>query len=278
MSMIPRRFPSRIDLCDSLNCASPPPFYQHLCKAIASFRSTLESDGETIILQSLSGLMANTIKLQNHMSLDIAEGNASTCVMQAFSVKHAARIRSCQGHGAGSSWLQAIPSAPKFVLKFSEFRAAAFLRLGIPLPYSQIVTKCDCGTSLDEHGYHLLTCMFGGGLVWQHNTIVATWAKCLDELNIPHQVEPRNRYTDSENRPDITRYDPTGHLTKGLDISLAHPLSCDIVQSAAKISGYVAELREERKMTKYGQQQSIAGSNTTCVPLVLNTLLLGPYG
>ena len=43
---------------------------------------------------------------------------------------------------------------------------------------------------------------------------LSTWAKCLDELNIPHQVEPRNRYTDSENRPDITTYDPTGHLRK----------------------------------------------------------------
>ena len=81
---------------------------------------------------------------------------------------------------------------------------AAFFRFGIPLPYSQIVTKCDCGRSLDEHGYHLLTCKFGGGLIWQHNTIVSTWAKCSDELNTPHQVEPRNRYTDSKNRPDIT--------------------------------------------------------------------------
>ena len=44
--------------------------------------------------------------------------------------------------------------------------------------------------------------------------------------------------------------------------------SCDTVQSAAKISGYAAELREKRKMTKYGQQQSIAGSDTTCIPLV----------
>ena len=97
---------------------------------------------------------------------------------------------------------------------------------------------------------------------------MSTWAKCLDELNIPHQVELRNRYTDSENRPDITTYDPTGHLTKDLDISLAHPHSCYTVQSAAKISGYAAELREKRKMTKYGQQQSIAGSDTTCIPLV----------
>ena len=47
---------------------------------------------------------------------------------------------------------------------------------------------------------------------------VPTWAKCLDELNIPHEVEPRKRYTDSENRPDITTHDPTGHLTKDVDI------------------------------------------------------------
>ena len=29
-------------------------------------------------------------------------------------------------------------------------------------------------------------------------------------------------------------------------------------------------------MTKYGQQQSIARSDTTCIPLVLNTLAFGP--
>ena len=72
--------------------------------------------------------MANPVKLQNRLSSDIAGGNAATCVMQASSVKHAARIRSCQGRGAGS-WLQAIPSAPKFVVKSSEFRVAAFLDL-----------------------------------------------------------------------------------------------------------------------------------------------------
>ena len=101
MSTIPQRFSSRIDLCDGLNCVSPPPFYQHLCKAIAGLPSTLRSDGETLIPQSLSGLMAKPVKLQNRLSSDIAERNAATCVMQASSVKHAARIRSCQGLGAG---------------------------------------------------------------------------------------------------------------------------------------------------------------------------------
>ena len=83
--------------------------------------------------------------------------------------------------------------------------------IGIPLPFSQVVTQCDCGASLDEYGYHLLTCKYGGGPVWQHNIIVSTWAKCLDELSIPHQIEPRNRYADSENRPDIVVCDLDGH-------------------------------------------------------------------
>ena len=131
------------------------------------------------------------------------------CIAQAPSDQDGARIRSCQGHGAGSR-LQAIPLAPKFVLKPSEFQLASSLRLGIPLPFSQVVTQCDCGACLDKYGYHLLTCKYGGGPVWQHNTIVSTWAKCLDELSIPHQVEPRNRYADSENRPDVIAYDPDG--------------------------------------------------------------------
>ena len=70
----------------------------------------------------------------------------------------------------------------KLVIKSSEFRLAAFLRLDTLLPFSQIVTKCDCDASLDEHGSHLI-CKFGWSPVGQHNTIVSTWAKCLDKFN-----------------------------------------------------------------------------------------------
>ena len=113
----------------------PPSFYQHLCEAVASLSATVGSDGEALTPQTLSGLTANPVKLQNSLSSDIAEENAATCIMKTSSVKHAARIRSCQGRGAGL-WLRTIPSAPKFVIKSSEFRLTAFLRLGIPLPFS----------------------------------------------------------------------------------------------------------------------------------------------
>ena len=94
---IPQRFPSRADLCDNLiNYASPPHFYQHLCEAVASLRAIVGLDGEALTPQTLSGLMANPVRLQNHLSSDITEDNAATCIMQTSSVKHAARIRSCQ--------------------------------------------------------------------------------------------------------------------------------------------------------------------------------------
>ena len=135
------------------------------------------------------------------------------------------------------------------------------MRLGIPLPFSQVIHQCDCGACLDEHGYHLLTSKYGGGPVWQHNTIVSTWAKCLDELSIPHQETGT-----LTQRP--VAYDPDGHTTTDLDISMAHPHSGDTLRRAALKSGYAAELREKRKVKKYGQQQSQSGTHTPCIPLV----------
>ena len=118
---------SRADLCDNpINYASPPPFYQHLCEAVASLPATVRLDGEALTPQTLAGLMANPVKLKNRLSSDITEQNAAICIMQTSSVKHAARIRSCQRRGAGS-WLQAIPSAPKFVIKSSEISVGSIL-------------------------------------------------------------------------------------------------------------------------------------------------------
>ena len=56
--------------------------------------------------------------------------------------------------------------------------------------------------------------------------------------------------------PDIVAYDPDGHTTTDVDISMAHPHSGDTLRHAALKSGYAAELREQRKVKKYGQQQS----------------------
>ena len=76
----------------------------------------------------------------------------------------------------------------------------------------------------------------------------------MAELSIPHQVEPRNRYADSENQPDIVAFDSSDYSSMELDISVAHPCSCDALKGAATKSGYDAEKRDRKKHQKYDQQ------------------------
>ena len=249
-----------------------PLISQHLHEAIESLPPAASPDGESLASQTFSDLLANPVKLQHRLSTDIAEMKAAECLVQASSDQdaarlRAARLRSSQGRGAGA-WLQAIPSTENYSLKSPEFKIASYLRMGLPLPSSDCVRNCDCGVKLDSLGYHLLTCKFGGGPVWQHNSLVSTWSKCLNELQIPNQIEPRNRYTNSENRPDIVAFDPVDYSSADLDVSMAHPLSGDSMKGAAAESGYAAKKREMKKEQKYNQQVSQSGSRLSFVLLV----------
>ena len=51
---------------------------------------------------------------------------------------------------------------------------------------------------------------------------------CLIELGIPHQTEPRNRYVQTNGRPDITFCDTDSGVTYECAVSLAHPWRKDI--------------------------------------------------
>ena len=82
----------------------------------------------------------------------------------------------------------------------NEFRVASHLRLALEMPFSNWIAQCECGKDVDKEGYHMLTCKHGGGPVWEHNTILSCWSECLNELQIFHHKEPRNRYAESENR------------------------------------------------------------------------------
>ena len=112
------------------------------------------------------------------------------------------------------------------------------------MPFKSCIYKCECGIELDGTGYHLFTCKFGGGPVWQHDSIVSGWCSCLNELQLHHLKEPREQYTESENRPDILMY---GESSTELDVSMAHLWSKDILNRASKEAGYAAERREMRK-------------------------------
>ena len=63
---------------------------------------------------------------------------------------------------------------------------------------------------------------------------------CLNELKTCHHREPRNRYADTEDRPDITFFDSESGHDVDLDISLAHPQSLDTIRQAGEKNGYDA--------------------------------------
>ena len=50
-------------------------------------------------------------------------------------------------------------------------------------------------------------------------------------------------YADSENRPDIVAFNTSYYSSIELDISMAHPHSCNALKGAATKSGYAAEKR-----------------------------------
>ena len=126
----------------------------------------------------------------------------------------------------------------------------------------------DCGQTLDQEGFHLITCKYGGGPVWSYDIIVAEWSACLTELGIPHQTEARNRYVQTDERPDITFYDIGSGVTYEYDVSLAHLWRKDIVNRAAKACRHAATKRESEECYKYSKEILPDGSSSEIVLLV----------
>ena len=127
---------------------------------------------------------------------------------------------------------------------------------------------CDCGRDIDPQGYHLLVCKYGGGPVWAHNSILHGWSECMSDLHIPHEKEPRNLYTNSEDRPDIIFFDSETGQNLDVDVSLAHPWSQDTLKRASREDGFAARTREEKKMNKYAGEILSGGTSSKYVPLV----------
>ena len=72
------------------------------------------------------------------------------------------------------------------------------------------------------------------------------WSECL---LIHHQLKPRHRYIDNEDRPDITFYDADFRHNQRIRYFNDSPLKQDTVKSTAKECGYAAVKRGAIKQT-----------------------------
>ena len=135
-------------------------------------------------------MASNPRKIQHQISAEMSKLKSQMIIDDTSSDRDAARLLSLQGTGAGA-WIEAVPTSSKFAMNPTEFRLAAFLRLGIPMPFSSCLVKCDCNATLDNEGYHLMTCKLGGGPVFTHERLKSEWSECLRELQLHHKKEPR---------------------------------------------------------------------------------------
>ena len=86
----------------------------------------------------------------------------------------AARLRSLGGKGLVPGSLQ-FQKSIKFARKLYKYSVASLFRLGMQLSAVNWIERCDCGATLDELGYHSLTCKKGGSPVWSHVSVVCEW-------------------------------------------------------------------------------------------------------
>ena len=252
---LPLRFPSLFPAVDSLVNSTTGALSNALTQSVP--------DGKHI-----SEYLTSAGKVQHQLSMSFARCEAEILFTDAPTARDAARHRSTKGKGAGA-WLNAIPTSEVLALNSYEYRLASLLRLGLPIPLSDWMTTCNCGASLDSSGYHLLTCKTGGGPVWSHESLASVWSDCLRELHIHHRREPRHRYANSNDRPDIVAFDSDSGCNVDLDIALAHPWSSDIFPRSSETDDAAAERREERKKSKYEKECLPGGTAVSLIPLVM---------
>ena len=72
-------------------------------------------------------------------------------------------------------------SFAKFSLTNAQFRTAAFMGIGVSLPQLSNIKKCinQCGKDVDQKGYRLLTCKFGGGPIRRHDHFLDSYHDML---------------------------------------------------------------------------------------------------
>ena len=80
-----------------------------------------------------------------------------------------------------------------------------------------------------------------------------------------HRREPRHRYANSNDRPDIVAFDLNKGCNVDLDIALAHPWSAYIFPRSPESDGAGAERREDKKKAKYTKENLPGGSTVSFI-------------
>ena len=144
---------------------------------------------------------------------------------------------------------------PKYAnihFKNADFCTASLLRIGATLPDLRALDSCvpQGKEPIDDTGYHILICKWGGGAIHRHDSITNSVFQnaILSWVSMPKELT--NQF-EGKQRPDIAVYDYVDGEKLWLDITIAHPFAKQYITKSFTNAGYAAAEREKAKNMKY---------------------------
>ena len=83
---------------------------------------------------------------------------------------------------------------------------------------------------------------------------MSVWSECLISLHLTRKCEPRDRYVNSNNRPNILVCNSETGLNIERNAALAHPYTAGNLSRASTTAGSAAVIREVLKLCKYKEE------------------------
>ncbi|CAI5991644.1 unnamed protein product, partial [Closterium sp. NIES-65] len=208
-------------------------------------------------------------KLFTHLSQQLEASLLEKVRSSVTSPLRLARLTSLQGPHAGD-WLTAAPSSPQLQLTESEWRIAAAIRLGLPIPHLSSAETCACGHPFSDSSLpsHALRCPKNNEPTRVHDAIKHELHRIILELGLVSQLEDHHLLPGR--RPDITCRDLQSGTTLALDVSVADSQHGFPHSNAATVIGSAAATRETEKATLYAPSLH-ARPDVKLLPLALET-------
>ncbi|CAI7846789.1 unnamed protein product, partial [Closterium sp. NIES-54] len=143
------------------------------------------------------------------------------------------------------------PSSQHLQLSPTEWKIAATLRLGLPIPHLTTSRACVYGFSYADPSIasHVLRCPTGNEPTGVHDAVKHEVHQIVKELGLPSQLEDSHLL--AGRHPDISCRDTTYGMTWALDVTVADPQHGFPHSNAAIAIGSAAGARELEKTSLY---------------------------
>ena len=189
----------------------------------------------------------------------------ATC---ASGVEEVARLNSLRA-AESSLWLHTLPTDPGLRLTDVKWQWAARLRLGMPVPQSDVeCAGCRGSGALAADSWHALACvpLSGDAITARHNAVLQVLARFCNLLLVPARIEPAQLSADTGKRPDIQIDLPD--LTLLSDVTITHPSTKSWrLRAARRGIEAVGDRREATKSATYAAMA--AEADMQFIPFVL---------